>query len=56
MQALAPRLGVAEADVAAVVVPPGAPVCSAHGGTRLRAHFPPVGHDGTERRLERPQD
>jgi DDE superfamily endonuclease len=22
----------------------------------MRAHFPPFGHDGTERRLERPQD
>jgi hypothetical protein len=55
VQALAKRLRVAEADVHAMVAPtPGLPPPrrSADTGTYL----PPVGHDGTARRIERPQD
>src|SRR6266566_632042 len=29
---------------------------SARGGADIGLHFPPFGHDGTERRIERPQD
>ena len=32
------------------------PVRSARGGTGTGARLPPFGHDGTERRIERPQD
>ena len=49
LTALAQRIGVAEADAAAMVAPPA--VALAAG-----ARFPPCSHDGTERRLERPQD
>jgi hypothetical protein len=31
-------------------------MCSASGCTRTPASIPPFGHDGTERRIERPQD
>ena len=53
LAALAQRLGVAEADAATVVTPlaeeprgPGPP----------RTGLPPFAHDGTERRIVRPQD
>ena len=54
---LAMRLGVAEADAAALVE---APEASPPGGDRpaaagSRAASPLCGHDGTERRIERPQ-
>jgi hypothetical protein len=49
LTALAQRLGVSEADAAAVVTPAGR-------GAHPRASFPPFAHDGTERRIVRPQD
>jgi hypothetical protein len=49
LTALAQRLGVSEADAAAVVPPAGR-------GAHPRARFPPFAHDGTERRIVRPQD
>jgi hypothetical protein len=49
LTALAQRLGVSEADAAAVVTPAGR-------GAHPRARFPPFAHDGTERRIVRPQD
>ena len=55
LTALAQRLGVSEADAATVVG-------SAGGGaprrsrTRRRASVPLFAHDGTERRIVRPQD
>jgi len=57
-QALAPRLGVTEAEAAALVVPTAKPPPgrAARGGPAPRRRFPPGGHEGTDRRLERPQD
>jgi hypothetical protein len=56
LSALAQRLGVSEADAATVVVPleeepaPVAPIPAAAPAS------PPFAHDGTERRIVRPQD
>ena len=55
LTALAQRLGVSEADAATVVAPleeEPAPVAVAS----RRASVPPFAHDGTERRIVRPQD
>ena len=57
LRALAQRLGVSEADAATVVAPLAeepAPVIVAPCGRRTR--LPPCAHDGTERRIVRPQD
>ena len=51
---LAKRLGVAEAEAAALVVPPEG--CRRRSAARTGARLPPFGHDGTERRIARPQD
>ena len=58
LPALATRLGVAEADAAAMVEPTeGSPPPSDLPTRRdTGARLPPFGHDGTERRIERPQD
>ena len=56
LTALAQRLGVSEADAATVVAPleeEPAPVAAAPS---RRAGVPPFAHDGTERRIVRPQD
>ena len=56
LTALAQRLGVSEADAATVVTPleeEPAPVVAAPS---RRAGLPPFAHDGTERRIVRPQD
>jgi hypothetical protein len=56
---LAQRLGVAEADASAMVVPTPAPPLLADPPAAAPAPAPaslPFGHDGTERRIERPQD
>ena len=56
LSALAQRLGISEADAATVVTPleeEPAPV-AAHPSRR--AGLPPFAHDGTERRIVRPQD
>jgi hypothetical protein len=57
--ALTERLGVAEAEAAALVVPPAEPVSPASPSAAAPTPVtpsPPFGHDGTERRIERPQD
>ena len=56
LTALAQRLGVSEADAATVVTPLEEE--PAHGGRRpsRRGGLPPFAHDGTERRIVRPQD
>ena len=51
--ALAQRLGVAEAEAAALVVPPQPSTPPLRAPPR---RLPPVGHEGTERRIARPQD
>ena len=55
LTALAQRLGVSEADAATVVAPLEEPHTCGHR-TRRRAGVPPFAHDGTERRIVRPQD
>jgi len=55
LSALAQRLGVAEAAAATVVIPlEEEPASGAHPSRR--AGLPPFAHDGTERRIVRPQD
>ena len=59
LQELAQRVGVTEAEAAALVVPTAElpdPSRMARGGPGPGAPFPPFGHDGTERRIARPQD
>ena len=58
LTALAQRIGVAEADAAAMVALTSSyhPGRSARSGAGSGARFPPFSYDGTERRLERPQD
>ena len=51
LTALAQRLGVAEADAATLVTPTGG-----RATPHRRARRPPFAHDGTERRIVRPQD
>ena len=51
LTALAQRLGVAEADAATLVTP-----LEEEPHPRRRARRPPFAHDGTERRIVRPQD
>ena len=58
LQALAQRIGVTEAEAAALVVPTAEPSPPASRPRRPEPsrRLPPFGHDGTERRIERPQD
>ena len=58
LQALAQRIGVTEAEAAALVVPTEEPSPPAEppAAAPSPAPLPPFGHDGTERRIERPQD
>ena len=57
LRELATRIGVTAADAAALVVPMAGPPSSGRSArTSPGAHLPPFGHDGTERRIERPQD
>ena len=49
LQELAQRIGVTEAEAIA-------PRRAARGGSDASDLLPPFGHDGTERRIERPQD
>ena len=55
LSALAQRLGVSEADAATVVVPLEEEPAPRRHPSR-RAGLPPFAHDGTERRIVRPQD
>ena len=55
LTALAQRLGVSEAD-AATVVTPLEEASTRRRRTRRHAGLPPFAHDGTERRIVRPQD
>ena len=56
LSALAQRLGVSEADAATVVDAAGGGACTRRRRTRRHARGPPFAHDGTERRIVRPQD
>ena len=56
LTALAQRLGVSEADAASVVGSGGGEPCTRRRRTRRHARRPPFAHDGTERRIVRPQD
>src|SRR5207249_5318675 len=56
LTALAQRLGVSEADAAAVVAPVGGGASTSGHSANHRAGVPPCAHDGTERRIVRPQD
>ena len=57
LQALAQRIGVTEAAAAALVVPTAEPSPPAEppAAAPSPAALPPFGHDGTERRIERPR-
>ena len=55
LTALAQRLGVSEADAATVVAPLEEARARGHW-SRRRTGVPPFAHDGTERRIVRPQD
>jgi hypothetical protein len=56
LTALAQRLGVAEDDVATVVTPLAEDPAPVVARTSHRTGVPPFAHDGTERRIVRPQD
>src|SRR5215470_3273410 len=56
LTALAQRLGVSEAAAATVVTPARGGVRTRHRCTHRRTGGPPCAHDGTERRIVRPQD
>ena len=56
LTALAQRLGVSEADAATVVAPTGGGASTRGRRSRCRAGLLPFSHDGTERRIVRPQD
>ena len=56
LAALAQRLGVAEADAATVVIPLAEEPAPVRRRARRRTGVPPFAHDGTERRIVRPQD
>ena len=56
LTALAQRLGVSEADAATVVTPLEEEPAPVAAGPSRRTGVPPFAHDGTERRIVRPQD
>ena len=56
LTALAQRLGVSEADAATVVAPLAEEPAPVVAVPSRRAGVPPFAHDGTERRIVRPQD
>jgi hypothetical protein len=56
LTALAQRLGVTEADAATVVTPLAEELAPMARRTSRHAGVPPFAHDGTERRIVRPQD
>ena len=56
LAALAQRLGVSEAAAAAVVTPLAEEPAPVAAAPSCRAGVPPFAHDGTERRIVRPQD